>query len=120
MPKSLNGLGALACAAARFVACTDAVSLFCCMVWITSGKEANHTSLVHASMGVPPTLALMIPTGMHWVLWICSAKKYDTAANARTFSPTTRSHPAVGGTPVPERKARQRVVKVKGVSKLVR
>jgi hypothetical protein len=34
------------------------------MIVCMDGNSASPSSLVHASMGVPPTLALMMPMGM--------------------------------------------------------
>ena len=51
------------------------MSLFFWIVLINAGKSFNPSSLVHASIGVPPTLALMMPIGIWYCSYIFLAKK---------------------------------------------
>src|SRR5690606_8953372 len=62
-----------------------AVSLLRLILRTMSGKAASPSSLVHDSMGVPPTLALISPIGTPYFSYNFFAKKYETTEKRRIF-----------------------------------
>src|SRR5690554_5225186 len=72
-------------AALRLSRFTRAVSLLRLMLRTMSGKAASPSSLVHDSMGVPPTLALISPIGTPYFSYNFFAKEYETTEKRRIF-----------------------------------